>query len=169
MKKMMFGAAALIVILITGMTGLLSAAFHLDDISDQEYRISLNEAAAIAKKETKKHNISSIHFAVEKELDNPTNATYEYQFFCEGQVIAVNPSTGKATVRNHTEKTAEPLFDIKKTEEFKQPQAAMKEAVSYYGKKAKVKEWAIVVKDERPYYQVQLIDGKQTQQVWISA
>ena len=57
MKKMMFGAAALIVILITGMTGLLSAAFHLDDISDQEYRISLNEAAAIAKKETKKHNI----------------------------------------------------------------------------------------------------------------
>lgn len=54
MKKMMFGAAALIVILITGMTGLLSAAFHLDDISDQEYRISLNEAAAIAKKEIKK-------------------------------------------------------------------------------------------------------------------
>ncbi len=37
----------------------------------------------------------------------------------------------------------------------------MKEAVSYYGKKAKVKEWAIVVKDERPYYQVRLIDGKQ--------
>lgn len=111
--------------------------FHLDDISDQEYRISLNEAAAIAKKETKKHNISSIHFAVEKELDNPTNATYEYQFFCEGQVIAVNPSTGKATVRNHTEKTAEPLFDIEKTEEFKQPQAAMKEAVSCYGKKQK--------------------------------
>ncbi len=112
MKKMMFGAAALIVILFTGMTGLLSAAFHLDDISDQEYRISLNEAAAIAKKETKKHNISSIHFAVEKELDNPTNATYEYQFFCEGQVIAVNPSTGKATVRNDIRKRQQNIFLI---------------------------------------------------------
>ena len=40
MKKMMFGVAALIVIGITGMTGLLNAAFHMDDISDQEYRIS---------------------------------------------------------------------------------------------------------------------------------
>ncbi len=82
MKKMMFGAAALIVILFTGMTGLLSAAFHLDDISDQEYRISLNEAAAIAKKETKKHNISSIHFAVEKELQHlePVEVSLELMY-----------------------------------------------------------------------------------------
>ncbi len=43
MKKMMFGVAALIVIGITGMTGLLNAAFHMDDISDQEYRISLKK------------------------------------------------------------------------------------------------------------------------------
>ena len=156
MKKMMFGVAALIVIGITGMTGLLNAAFHMDDISDQEYRISLKKAAAIVKNETKEHNISAIHFAVEKDLDNPTNATYEYQFFCEGQVIAVNPSTGKTTVRNDTK-------------EFKQPQAAMKEAVSYYGKKAKVKEWTLLVKDERPYYKVRLIDGEQDRQVWISA
>lgn len=34
--------------------------------------------------------------------------------FCEGQVIAVNPSTGKTTVRNDTEKAAEHLFDIEK-------------------------------------------------------
>lgn len=114
MKKMMFGVAALIVIGITGMTGLLNAAFHMDDISDQEYRISLKKAAAIVKNETKEHNISAIHFAVEKDLENPTNATYEYQFFCEGQVIAVNPSTGKTTVRNDTEKAAEHLFDIEK-------------------------------------------------------
>ncbi len=66
MKKMMFGVAALIVIGITGMTGLLNAAFHMDDISDQEYRISLKKAAAIVKNETKEHNISAIHFAVEK-------------------------------------------------------------------------------------------------------
>ena len=39
---MMFGVAALIVIGITGMTG-LNAAFHMDDISDQEYRISLKK------------------------------------------------------------------------------------------------------------------------------
>ena len=45
----------------------------------------------------------------------------------------------------------------------------MKEAVSYYGKKAKVKEWTLLVKDERPYYQVRLIDGEQDRQVWISA
>ena len=83
MKKMMFGVAALIVIGITGMTGLLNAAFHMDDISDQEYRISLKKAAAIVKNETKEHNISAIHFAVEKDLENPTNATYEYQFFCD--------------------------------------------------------------------------------------
>lgn len=153
MKKMMFGVAALIVIGITGMTGLLNAAFHMDDISDQEYRISLKKAAAIVKNETKEHNISAIHFAVEKDLDNPTNATYEYQFFCEGQVIAVNPSTGKTTVRNDTKKAAEHLFD----------------AVSYYGKKAKVKEWTLLVKDERPYYKVRLIDGEQDRQVWISA
>ncbi|EGP1921714.1 hypothetical protein ACG7HL_001638 [Enterococcus faecium] len=169
MKKMMFGVAALIVIGITGMTGLLNAAFHMDDISDQEYRISLKKAAAIVKNETKEHNISAIHFAVEKDLDNPTNATYEYQFFCEGQVIAVNPSTGKTTVRNDTKKATEHLFDIEKAEEFKQPQAAMKEAVSYYGKKAKVKEWTLLVKDERPYYKVRLIDGEQDRQVWISA
>ena len=75
MKKMMFGVAALIVIGITGMTGLLNAAFHMDDISDQEYRISLKKAAAIVKNETKEHNISAIHFAVEKDLDNPTNAS----------------------------------------------------------------------------------------------
>lgn len=96
------------------MTGLLNAAFHMDDISDQEYRISLKKAAAIVKNETKEHNISAIHFAVEKDLENPTNATYEYQFFCEGQVIAVNPSTGKTTVRNDTEKAAEHLFEYRK-------------------------------------------------------
>lgn len=45
----------------------------------------------------------------------------------------------------------------------------MKEAVSYYGKKAKVKEWTLLVKDERPYYKVRLIDGEQDHQVWISA
>ncbi len=54
MKKMMFGVAALIVIGITGMTGLLNAAFHMDDISDQEYRISLKKAAAIVKKRNKR-------------------------------------------------------------------------------------------------------------------
>lgn len=68
MKKMMFGVAALIVIGITGMTGLLNAAFHMDDISDQEYRISLKKAAAIVKNETKEHNISAIHFADRKSV-----------------------------------------------------------------------------------------------------
>ncbi|MFS1261691.1 hypothetical protein ACFDDQ_16565, partial [Enterococcus lactis] len=78
-------------------------------------------------------------------------------------------STGKTTVRNDTKKATEHLFDIEKAEEFKQPQAAMKEAVSCYGKKAKVKEWTLLVKDERPYYKVRLIDGEQDRQVWISA
>ena len=54
MKKMMFGVAALIVIGITGMTGLLNAAFHMDDISDQEYRISLKKSSSNRKKRNKR-------------------------------------------------------------------------------------------------------------------
>ena len=114
MKKMMFGVAALIVIGITGMTGLLNAAFHMDDISDQEYRISLKKAAAIVKNETKEHNISAIHFAVEKDLENLTNATYEYQFFCEGQVIAANASLKTTAMKQTHGKAAEHLFDRKR-------------------------------------------------------
>lgn len=34
MKKMMFGVVVFIVILITGMIGLFSVVFYLDDISD---------------------------------------------------------------------------------------------------------------------------------------
>ncbi|EOR11694.1 hypothetical protein EDAG_05554 [Enterococcus faecium D344SRF] len=63
MKKMMFGVAALIVIGITGMTGLLNVAFHMDDISDQEYRISLKKAAAIEK--TKQKNITYLLFILQ--------------------------------------------------------------------------------------------------------
>ena len=62
-EKMMFGVAALIVIGITGMTGLLNAAFHMDDISDQEYRISLKKAAAIVK--TKQKNITYLLFILQ--------------------------------------------------------------------------------------------------------
>ncbi|WP_425167814.1 hypothetical protein [Enterococcus faecium] len=45
----------------------------------------------------------------------------------------------------------------------------MMEALSYNGKKAKVKEGTLLVKDERPYYKVRLIEGEQDRQVWISA
>ena len=80
----------------------------MDDISDQEYRISL-KSSSNRKNETKEHNISAIHFAVEK-IWRILRMQHMNTSFCEGQVIAVNPSTGKTTVRNDTEKAAEHLL-----------------------------------------------------------
>ncbi len=44
MKKILFGSAILILIGLTASLGLLTATFRYDDISEQEYQISLKKS-----------------------------------------------------------------------------------------------------------------------------
>ena len=49
MKKVIFSLAIIVIIGITASLGLLDATFSYDDISEQDYRISLKKATTIFK------------------------------------------------------------------------------------------------------------------------
>ncbi len=52
----------------------------------------------------------------------------------------------------------------------KTPQAAMKEALKQCGqKRAKAKDWQLLIKNSKLYYEVDLLDNERTQRLLIQA
>ncbi len=172
MKKLVFSVALVAVIGITGSLGLLHAAFRLDDISEQEYRVSLKEATAIFEQEFHQSEVESIQFAAEKETDKVTNAAYEYLFFCPDKVIAIHPTTGKTVARTYAKKENKnnEMIDVSEAVKSKKPQTAMKEAMTVCGRKdAKAENWEMIKKGGKLYYQIQVAVDDEAEKVLISA
>ncbi|EMF0142283.1 hypothetical protein OSF81_002528, partial [Enterococcus hirae] len=80
MKKILFGSAILILIGLTASLGLLTATFRYDDISEQEYQISLKKAVGIFKKETNKTKVQMVQFVPKEDVQQQTNNTFQYLF-----------------------------------------------------------------------------------------
>ncbi len=81
----------------------MDATFSYDDISEQDYRISLKKATTIFKEEAHQEKVDAIQFIAKKRLKNQTNNTFEYPHM-QDQVVVIDPTTGKTEI-NPVEKT----------------------------------------------------------------
>ena len=169
MKKVIFSLAIIVIISITASLGLLDATFSYDDISEQDYRISLKKATTIFKEEAHQEKVDAIQFITKKNVKNQTNNTFEYLFIYQDQVVVIDPTTGKTEI-NPGEKRSYTTFDIDAVSSVKTPQAAMKEALKQCGKKrAKAKDWQLLIKNSKLYYEVDLLDNERTHRLLIRA
>ena len=170
MKKILFGSAILILIVLTASLGLLTATFRYDDISEQEYQISLKKAVGIFKKETNKTKVQMVQFVPKEDVQQQTNNTFQYLFVDSEQMLVVNPTTGKPAVRSSKLAENQPFFDIKKIYSSKSPQKAMKEAVKQSGKRnAKVRSWVLLMKSDKLYYEIKLAEDNEESVLLIRA
>lgn len=172
MKKVIFSLAIIVIIGITASLGLLDATFSYDDISEQDYRISLKKATTIFKEEVHQEKVDAIQFIAKKDVKNQTNNTFEYLFIYQDQVVVIDPTTGKTEINpvEKTEKRFYTTFDIDAVSSVKTPQAAMKEALKQCGqKRAKAKDWQLLIKNSKLYYEVDLLDNERTQRLLIQA
>lgn len=173
MKKVIFSLA--IVVIIGGVTaslGLLNVAFYYDDISEQDYRISLKKATAIFKAEAHQEKVAAIQFIAKRDVKNQTNNTFDYLFICQNQVVAIDPRTGKTVITplEKTGKKSYTTFDIDIISSVKTPQVAMKEALQQYGqKRSKAKDWQLLMKKGKLYYEIELLANNKEQKVEIGA
>lgn len=172
MKKVIFSLAIIVIIGITASLGLLDATFSYDDISEQDYRISLKKATTIFKEEAHQEKVDAIQFIAKKNVKNQTNNTFEYLFICHDQVVVIDPTTGKTEINpiKKVEKKSYTTFDVDAVSSIKTPQSAMKEALRQRGqKRAKAKDWQLLIKNNKLYYEVDLLDDGQTQRLLIRA
>lgn len=172
MKKVIFSLAIIVIIGITASLGLLDATFSYDDISEQDYRISLKKATTIFKEKAHQEKVDAIQFIAKKDVKNQTNNTFEYLFIYQDQVVVIDPTTGKTEINpvEKTEKSSYVTFDIDAVSSVKTPQAAMKEALKQCGqKRAKAKDWQLLIKNSKLYYEVDLLDNERTQRLLIQA
>ncbi|WP_238046311.1 hypothetical protein [Enterococcus mundtii] len=79
MKKIIIAASIAIIVSLAASLGLLDANFSFDDISDQEYQISLQKAVSILRDEYHEEKVSRIQFnQLDEEQSN--KKMYEYIF-----------------------------------------------------------------------------------------
>ena len=143
MKKIIIAASIAIIISLAASLGLLDANFSFDDISDQEYQISLQKAVSILRDEYHEEKVSRIQFnQLDEEQSN--KKMYEYIFYTPNRVITVNPISGKTMVVDESRNEPGQFFHLKTIHQVKHPQAAMKEAVHKVGKHHG-KKWSIVL------------------------
>ncbi len=172
MKKVILGLVLVVIIGLAASFGLLNATFRYDDISEQDYRITLKKAAAIFKEESHQKKVATIRFIAKKDVKNQTNNTFNYLFICQDQAVVIDPTTGKTTIDplDKTEQKDAASFDIDAISSIKTPQAAMKEALKQCGqKKAKAKDWQLLIKSGKLYYEIDLTDDNEGHHLLISA
>lgn len=169
MKKIIIAASIAIIVSLAVSLGLLDANFSFDDISDQEYQISLQKAVSILRDEYHEEKVSRIQFnQLDEEQSN--KKMYEYIFYTPNRVITVNPISGKTMVVDESRNEPGQFFHLKTIHQVKHPQAAMKEAVHKVGKHhGKAKSWEITTKSGQLYYSVAVDGTNHLEDVLISA
>ncbi|MBO0462487.1 MULTISPECIES: hypothetical protein [Enterococcus] len=169
MKKIIIATSIAIIVSLAALLGLLDANFSFDDISDQEYQVSLQKAVTILRDEYQEEKVSRIQFNQLKE-EQSNKKMYEYIFYTPDRVVTVNPISGKSRVVEESQKEPGQFFSLKTIQQVKHPQTAMKEAVHKVGKQqGKAKSWEITTKSGQLYYRI-AVDGKNhLEDVLISA
>lgn len=172
MKKIVLTLAALVFVGVAGGMGLLNATFQPDDLSEQDYQISLEEAISIFEEEAHSQKVTSIGFFLPDEVKKTASSAYSYLFVDKEHEVVVNPTTGKTTTKviSQQKKQNQTQLKTKKLRKAKKPQVAMKEAIAVSGnKRAKVHAWEILEKEGKLYYNIHLLAEKKIQQFLISA
>ena len=172
MKKIFLGIAILVLLGLTAILGLLDATFCYDDISEQEYQISLKKAGTIFKDATNQTEVQTIQFSPQEHIESPTNNTFEYLFIGADKEVAINPTTGKTTIHSlkQREYKNKPTFNVGQISLIKLPKIAIKEAIKQCGQKnVKAKSWSLLTKKGKLYYEIKLSEDKETHTLLIDA
>lgn len=171
MKKIIYGGLIACVIGVAASFGLLDATFSYDDISGQEYHVSLKKAVDIFEEEYQEHQITHIEFAIPTKSKQLTNTAYEYIIYSPKQVVAINPVSGKTTkVASGKQNKTRKSFNVDTIKKIKNPQIVMKEAIAKTGKAhSKAKQWEITEKNGQLIYEVQILDADYSQKIQINA
>ncbi|EOL42336.1 hypothetical protein RV11_GL001886 [Enterococcus phoeniculicola] len=158
MKKIIFGVLLGSILLFGAAYGLLGESYQLADISQQKYKISLEEAIQLYQKETKQDSCTAISFDAPEDVENPSAASYNYVFEDGDTIVRIDPNTGKITkskqklVKMSQQKRKITLHELK---QLPMPKDAMSKALKrVQGKNNQVISWRLQKNHVTPSYTV---------------